>query len=132
VVNCSFGVDVSAEELAELNKLPLWDLLQRKGVTLVCAAGNGNVNIDRHPVFPASLPRANVIAVGATDAAGRPGTQYDRLTKKWTPFTNYGKTIDKKTPGTLILGATERGKTKLLNGTSYSAAMVSALEAFKH
>lgn len=99
-------------------------------MTVVCAAGNENLNIDEHPVFPACLPRPNVIAVGATDAAGRPATQWNPSKQAWIPFTNRGpKTVDVSAPGTLILAATGRGKADLVSGTSYAAAMVTAMKA---
>lgn len=132
VINCSFGVGVTSDQLATLSRIPLWEELERKGVLLICAAGNDNINIDNHPVFPACLPGKNIIAVGATDAADRPAMQYDQVSKKWKPFTNFGQnTIDTKAPGTLILVASQRGKTKLVNGTSYSAAVVSAMRVFE-
>lgn len=132
VINCSFGTYVTADQLDELSRIPLWNELQRKGVIIVCAAGNDNVDIDSRPVFPASLPGKNIIAVAAADAAGKPGTYYDKQKKQWLPFTNYGKkTIDTTAPGTLILAGGERGKANLYNGTSYSAAMVTALQAIR-
>jgi len=132
VINCSFGTNVTAGQLADLSRIPLWRQLEKKGVVIVCAAGNDNVDIDRDPVFPASLPGENIIAVAATDATGKPGTYYDKQKKQWIPFTNYGKrTVDVTAPGTLILAGGERGKTQLYNGTSYSAAMVTALKAVK-
>ncbi|MCF7954283.1 MAG: S8 family serine peptidase [Phycisphaerae bacterium] len=130
VINCSFGTYVTAGQLSDLSRIPIWRELENKGVVIICAAGNDNVDIDRSPVFPASLPRGNIIAVGATDAAGKPGTYYDKHKKQWIPFTNYGeRTVDISGPGTLILAGGERGKTVLCNGTSYSAAMVTALKA---
>lgn len=128
VINCSFGTKVSHQQLEMLSQIPLWKKLEEKGVLLVCAAGNENIDIDKYPVFPACLFGENVIAVGAADAAGRPGRYFDTTQKKWLPFTNFGKnTIDTTAPGTLILTGGQRGKTSLQNGTSYSAAMVSVL-----
>lgn len=132
VINCSFGVRVTPDQLDTLSRIPLWDELERKGIMLICAAGNDNIDIDKHPVFPACLPQKNIIAVGATDADGRPGRYFDTAQKKWLSFTNFGKnTIDTKAPGTLILTADQRGKTSLQNGTSYSAAMVSVMKSIE-
>ena len=132
VINCSFGTYVTPSQLAELSRVPLWKELEEKGVTIVCAAGNDNVDIDHSPVFPASLPGKNIIAVAASDPAGKPGTYYDKQKKQWLPFTNYGKkTVDTTAPGTVILAGGERGKTNLYNGTSYSAAIVTALQAIR-
>lgn len=128
VINCSFGARVSLDQLETLSRIPLWEELDSKGIMLVCAAGNENIDIDKHPVFPACLPQKNIIVVGATDAAGRPGRYFDTAQKKWLTFTNFGEdTIDTKAPGTLILAGGQRSKATLQNGTSYSAAMVSAL-----
>lgn len=132
VINCSFGTNVTPEQLSDLSRIPLWQELEKKGVVIVCAAGNDHIDIDRSPVFPASLPGKNIIAVAASDAAGKPGTYYDKQKKQWIPFTNYGeRTVDMSAPGTLILAGGERGKTQLYNGTSYSAAMVTALKAIE-
>lgn len=130
IVNCSFGAQVSRDQLKSLNQIPLWDELEKAGVVLICAAGNDHIDIDRQPVFPASLPRANIVTVGATDAAGQPGAQWNPEKETWLPFTNYGQqTIDTTAPGACILAATSRGKADLLNGTSFAAAIVSAMRA---
>jgi len=133
VINCSFGTYVTPTQLAELNRLPLWEELNNRQVTIVCAAGNDNVDIDANPIFPASLPQKNIIAVAASGPSGKPGTYYDKRKKKWLPFTNYGKaTVDKTAPGSLILAGSERSKTRLCDGTSYSAAIVTALKAIEN
>ncbi len=132
VINCSFGARVTPDQLKMLSRIPLWEELDGNGVVLVCAAGNENIDIDKYPVFPACLPGENIIAVAATDAAGRDGRYFDTAQKKWLTFTNLGEnTIDTKAPGTLILTGGQRGKTSLRNGTSYSAAMVSAQKSFE-
>jgi subtilisin family serine protease len=130
VVNLSCGVRVDAERLERLNRLPLWDELERRGVILVCAAGNANEDNDVRPVFPASLPRSNVLSVMAVDAEGRVGRTWEATSRRWRVFSNYGaETVDLAAPGTLVLGACGRGEVALVSGTSYSAAMVSAAAA---
>ncbi len=130
VVNLSFGAPVRPEQLARLNRLPIWDELERRGVILVCAAGNANADIDRTPVFPASLPRPNVLTVMAVDAAGRLGRAQDPKTRQWRTFTNYGaRTVDLAAPGTAILGASRRDDVALLSGTSYATAITTAAVA---
>ncbi len=130
VVNLSFGAPVRPEQLARINRLPIWDDLERRGVILVCAAGNANTDIDREPVFPASLPRPNVLTVMAVDAAGRLGRAQDPKTRRWRIFTNYGaRTVDLAAPGTAILGASRRDDVALLSGTSYAAAITTAAVA---
>ncbi|MBI9016556.1 MAG: S8 family serine peptidase [Phycisphaerae bacterium] len=130
VINLSFGVQVDKDQLQQLNKLPIWDQLQAKGVILVCAAGNSDLDNDEYPVFPASLPRENIISVMATDPQGGLGKSYDPISKSWENFTNYGvKSVDIAAPGTLILGISGPGQTQLMSGTSYSAAIVTGVTA---
>lgn len=130
VLNLSFGSPVTAAELAVLNKIPLWDELEARGVLLICAAGNSNSNNDQQPVFPASLPRKNVISVMAIDAAGRPARAFDPGTRQWRPFTNYGpKTVDLAAPGAQITGIHRTNDVTLSSGTSFAAPMVTAAVA---
>ena len=130
VVNLSFGVNVNAEELISINKMPIWDELQEKGVILVCAAGNEHSDNDKKAVFPASLPRDNVISVMAIDANGLPGRAWDKNQKMWVEFSNFGQnSVHIAAPGTLILGASGPDQAELLSGTSYSAAIVTGVVA---
>ena len=130
IVNLSFGNRVTAEQLAQIDKLPLWDELEEKGVILICAAGNDHSDNDRDPVFPASLGRSNIISVMATDAEGRLGRLCDSQTGQWQTFSNYGKaSVHLAAPGTLIIGAGKPGEATLLCGTSYSAAVATGVVA---
>ncbi len=130
VINLSFGRSVSPVTLAEINRIPLWDELDQRGVILICAAGNNYSNNDIQPIFPASLPRSNVISVLATDVAGRLGRVYNPASSQWSTFSNYGKSsVHIAAPGTLILGIHRREDATLLSGTSYSAAYVTAAVA---
>ncbi len=130
VVNCSFGAPVTAEQLERLNRLPLWDRLERQGVLLVCAAGNDRLDLDRQSVFPACLPRPNVLSVMAADAEGRPGRAWDERGRQWREFSNYGaRSVDLAAPGTLILGIPRRGEVAMRSGTSCAAAFASGVAA---
>jgi TolB-like protein len=127
IVNLSFGRRVSPQTLADINRLPLWDELEKRGVVLVCAAGNDHGDNDLQPVFPACLPRSNVLSVLAVDAAGRLGRSPDHRTGRWSTFSNHGRqTVHIGAPGTLILGVNREGDATLASGTSYAAGFVSA------
>lgn len=83
---------------------------------LVAAAGNnfGNDNDDT-PLFPASYPNDNIIAVGAID-------NLDSL----ATFSNIGKTtVDLFAPGKAILSTLPGGKYGYMSGSSMAAPMVS-------
>jgi len=128
-INISLGGAVSAKDLAEINKMPIWDLLEKRGVILVCAAGNEASDNDQTPVYPASLPRSNVISVMAIDAAGRMG-RYKEPSGSWRSFSNHGRrTVHIAAPGTLILGAPGKGQTQLDYGTSFAAPVVTGAVA---
>ncbi len=130
IVNLSLGVPVTKAQLAELNELPIWDDLERRGVLLVCAAGNDAEDNDRRPVFPASLPRANVLSVMAVDAAGQPGRTMGVYSGNWPVYSNHGaRSVDVAAPGTLILGIPRRGDVSVRSGTSYAAAYATAAAA---
>ena len=80
---------------------------------LVAASGNDALNIDATPVYPASLPAANVIAVAATNGNDAPET-----------YSNVGSlAVDLAAPGTThstIMGGGYAG----VGGTSVAAAFV--------
>jgi subtilisin family serine protease len=91
VINNSWGGspnEYSQALLAEVNRANASNIL------MVAAAGNGindngiGVNLDVNPTFPASLPAANVIAVGATD-----------LTDSFASISNFGTTVHLAAPG---------------------------------
>jgi len=87
------------------------------------------LDLDKHPQFPACLPRSNVICVMATDAAGRVG-RYRDSEGQWKEFSNYGaKSVHVAAPGTLIAGVAGKDQTRLENGTSFAAPMVTATVA---
>jgi subtilisin family serine protease len=104
----------------------LWDKLEKKGVILVCAAGNDNINLDETLCLPACLPMPNVLNVMAMDPDGYPG-RYQAPDKRWLQYTNYGKKrVHLAAPGSLILGIQTKGKQKLDYGTSFAAPVVTA------
>lgn len=95
VVNLSLGCLTDQNRPPAATEDALRTLTQ-KGVLIVAAAGNNSTD---RPFFPAALPAANVIAVGAL-AAG-----------KGTPagFSNAGPWVDVWAPGEKVVNAFENG-----------------------
>lgn len=89
------------------------DWLDSRGVLLIAAAGNGRFfgdvlgdNNDTLPVYPASFPQPNVIAVAATDSS-------DGLTF----WSNFGlQSVDLAAPGTDILTADVNRSSPIVEG----------------
>ncbi len=108
VVNMSFG-DVKASTLFHDVVHYLW----QNGMVLVAAAGNEAVN---NVYLPAGF--AEVIAVGSSDVE-------DRL----AAFSNFGSALDLLAPGVEILSTAPQNRYRTVNGTSFSAPMVSAVSA---
>lgn len=86
---------------------------------IVVAAGNGNRDIDRRPVYPAALALDNLITVTAARADGHLARGVN-----WGP-----RTVDLmvETDGVLALGFD--GRRSPVSGSSYATARVSALAA---
>ncbi|MGA1046160.1 MAG: S8 family serine peptidase, partial [Phycisphaerales bacterium] len=127
VVNVSLGVPVDRSELERLASDPVWDRLERDGVIVVCAAGNDGRDLDLEPVFPASIDRPNVIAVAAH---GRDGILLGHdapAGESSGPRSGFGVgRVECSAPGEALVVATTRGRSELVEGTSYAAALVSA------
>jgi thermitase len=86
------------------------DYAWRQGCLVVAAAGN---SCSSAPVYPAAYP--NVIAVAATDKTGG--------LARWS---NYGDWVTVGAPGVDILSCLPDGRSGYKNGSSFSAALVSA------
>ncbi len=108
IINMSFG-DVALSTL-------LRDVIHyayTQGVTLVASAGN---NQNDQSLYPAAL--SETISVGAS-------TSKDKL----AGFSSFGSTVDLTAPGDSIISTSIGGGYNIVNGTSFSAPMVSAVSA---
>lgn len=126
ILNMSFGKAYSPEK--EL----VWDAFkyaESKGVLLVKAAGNENLNVDEENNFPTifndkgEVIAHNVITVGASTV--------DPLVLK-SSFSNYGKkSVDVFAPGSDIYSAvpTREGKYQSNSGTSMASPVVAGVAA---
>jgi len=92
----------------------LLEAVNRKGITLVAAAGNAGPKAA--PAFPGAYP--GVIAVTAVDEKDR---RYEHA--------NRGRYIAIAAPGVDILAPVERGGHAFLSGTSFATAYVSGIAA---
>lgn len=88
---------------------------QAAGVLVVAAAGNDHADDDATPVYPASFPAENLIAV---TSLGRSGAL--------APSASWGRaTIDLAAPGEAILSTAKGRREEIRSGTSMAAAQVS-------
>jgi subtilisin family serine protease len=105
VINMSFGDVVISRFLKDAIKYAY-----SEGITLIASSGNSGTDVIH---YPSGLPQ--VISVGASDRS-------DQV----AGFSNWGPTIDLVAPGVEILTARAGGGYDFVNGTSFSAPMVTA------
>jgi subtilisin family serine protease len=108
IINMSFGDTALSRFLRDIIKYA-----HGQGVVIVSSAGNSATD-EVH--FPSGL--VETIAVGAS-------TETDGL----AGFSSFGNTIDLVAPGTNIISTAIGGKYNSVNGTSFSAPIVSAVSA---
>lgn len=85
----------------------------------VVSAGNNGRDIDSQPVYPASLTLDNMLVVSSADSSGRPA-----------PGSNWGReSVDLLVPAEEMLVTDFHGRSRVVSGSSYAAARVSALAA---
>jgi hypothetical protein len=108
IINMSFGDIVISPFLVDAIRYAY-----SKGLVIVASAGNSGTN-EAH--FPASL--AETISVGATRESG-----------VLAEFSSWGPTIDLVAPGSNIFSTAINGSYSPVNGTSFSAPIVSAAAA---
>lgn len=112
VINLSWGTTG--------NSLILKDAIERairRGVVVVCSAGNNSQDIDRSPYYPASFGSRDLLAVAATD-------NFDQLAT-WSDYGRRNVTI--AAPGNNILTTRMGGGYWTVTGTSASAPLVSGV-----
>jgi len=90
---------------------------QHTGMLFVVSAGNNGRDIDRHPVYPASLDLDNMLTVTSADLDGYParGSNWGRIG------------VDLLVPGENIPATGFDGIGRDVSGSSYAAARVTAL-----
>ncbi len=108
IINMSFGDTALSEFLRQVIVYAY-----QKGITMIASAGNSGTQ-EWH--YPSAL--GETISVGAS-------TPEDHL----AGFSSYGSTIDLIAPGTDIVSTAVGGGYNTVNGTSFSAAMVTAAAA---
>jgi YD repeat-containing protein len=112
VINCSWGMDAASESLKDAIRRAT-----RRGVLVVCSAGNDGRNIDGTPYYPASFELGNLIAVASTDNS-------DQL----TTWSNWGAMrTHVGAPGENILSSKMGGGYKMVSGSSASAPVVAGV-----
>jgi hypothetical protein len=85
----------------------------------VVSAGNNGRDIDSQPVYPAALNLENMLVVSSADSSGRPA-----------PGSNWGReSVDLLVPAEEMLVTDFYGHARIVSGSSYAAARVSALAA---
>jgi subtilisin family serine protease len=89
----------------------------RRGVVVVCSAGNNGLDVDATPYYPASYGLRDLIAVASTD-------NFDQL----TTWSDYGRrNVAIAAPGNNILTTQMGGGYWSVSGTSASAPLVSGV-----
>ena len=85
----------------------------------VVSAGNNGRDIDAQPVFPAALTLENMLTVSSANPDGRPARG-----------SNWGReSVDLLVPAEGLLVTDFHGRPKVVSGSSYAAARISALAA---
>ena len=106
VINCSFGG--YGENVA------LKTAMAESGILFVTAAGNGNLNLDETPVYPASFDLDNVLVVSSFNNKGERAQN-----------ANYGSVVDIYAPGTDLYSTVCDGQYSYSGGSSQAAAFAS-------
>ncbi len=116
ICNLSFGSREVTQEFM--------DTIKNSSMLFVVSAGNGDIyeigyDIDKYPVYPASLPYDNVLTVANLLFDG-----------SLDDSSNYGPyNVDIAAPGTMILSTVPENSYGFMSGTSMAAPMVTAAAA---
>jgi subtilisin family serine protease len=112
VINASWGTPDGSPALASAIRYA-----NSRGVVFVTAAGNDALNGDVDPSYPASYRLPNLIAVAATNSAGR-----------LAQFSSFGKrSVLVAAPGVRIRTTSPGGMYASISGTSMAAPFVSGV-----
>ena len=112
VINLSWGTVGQSIALKQAIERAL-----RRGVVVVCSAGNSGQDLDTSPYYPASFGLKDLITVAATD-------NQDQL----TTWSNWGaRKVTVAAPGTNILTTQRGGGYWSVTGTSAAAPLVSGI-----
>lgn len=124
-------VEAAAEAGAKIISMPMgsndsddWEAFaaaaqERPELLFIVSAGNDGRDLDRQPLYPASLPLENIIVVTSSDDAGR-----------LAPDVNFGRqSVDIMVPGENQPVVDFRGAEGRASGTSYAVPRVAALAA---
>ena len=112
-------LNVSLSGIDRAPWLPFFEAARRHPeILFVVAAGNHGRSIDREPVYPAAFDLDNLVVVTSADAGGR-----------LSHGANWGSRVDLLVHGEGMLALDFDGERRLVSGSSYAAARVSALAA---
>jgi RHS repeat-associated protein len=112
VINLSWGTTGASLALKDAIERAM-----RRGVVVVCSAGNNGQDVDSVPYYPASFGSRDLIAVASSD-------NFDQLTS----WSDYGRrNITVAAPGSNILTTQMGGSYANVSGTSASAPLVSGV-----
>lgn len=119
IINLSLGSQPGTPAASVASMGAAIDYAASKGVLVVAAAGNNNVDLASLPVYPASFNRPNMLVVGAsTPSDTRAG------------FSNYGAAIvDVYAPGVLMLSTIPGDDYRFMSGTSQASPATAAAAA---
>lgn len=124
IMNMSFGKDYSPE------KEIVWEAMryaEKKGVLMVKAAGNDDLNIDTDIHFPTNFDDKDQKVVESLITVGASTPTTDKIKAS---FSNYGKkTVDVFAPGTEILSTVPHNQFKELQGTSMASPITAGVAA---